>query len=408
MNTRKITAVGAVLLANLSTARLAFADASYQSTTQITGGTLIDTVKSVSFLGKSMSNMLAPTSTITMVHVNQKAVVSKDSTEIIDLDKETITRIDNVKKTYTVTTFAQMRQAMADMPKQMQQAQAKMQQAQAQQPKTDIKMSFDATVKNTGVTKEVNGLMAQEQVITVTMKMTDPSAPTTDGPNAISYVVTTDAWIAPDPPEIKEIQDFDARMGKKMMEGVDMKAFAEQMQANGNAGMAMMLGGKPGASDAMAQMGKEMAKLHGTRVLEVTSMGGMGTGMAAPTTAAGAPPAPPPPSGGSVVGQVATDTASQTASGESSKLGVFGSALSNSAFSAFRKKKAAPAPAPAATPASATTPAAGAQPAQPVNAVLMSTTTQKTNFSEEPIPFSVFQVPAGFKNVPTSYDHPGK
>jgi hypothetical protein len=172
--------------------------------------------------------------------------------------------------------------------------------------------------------------------------------------------------------------------------------------------MAMMLGGKPGASDAMAQMGKEMAKLHGTRVLEVTSMGGMGTGMAAPTTAAGAPPAPPPPSGGSVVGQVATDTASQTASGESSKLGVFGSALSNSAFSAFRKKKAAPAPAPAATPASATTPAAGAQPAQPVNAVLMSTTTQKTNFSEEPIPFSVFQVPAGFKNVPTSYDHPGK
>jgi hypothetical protein len=403
MDTRKFTAVGAVLLANLSTARVAFADASYQSTTQITGGALVDTVKSVSFLGKSMSNMLAPTSTITMVHGNQKAVVSKDSTEIIDLDKETITRIDNIKKTYTVTTFAQMRQAMADLPKQMDQAEAKMQQAQAQQPKTDLKMTFDANVKNTGVTKEVNGLMAQEQLITVTMKMTDPSAPTTDGPNSISYVITTDAWIAPDPPVIKEIQDFDIRMGKKMMEGVDMKAFAEQMQGNSNAGMAMMLGGKPGASDAMAQMGKEMAKLKGTRVLEVTSMGGMGTGIPAPTTAAGAPP-PPPPSGGSVVGDVATNTASQTASGESSKLGVFGSALTNSTFGAFRKKKAAAAPAPTPAPVAAPGSPAG----QPTSAVLMSTTTQKTNFSEEPIPFSVFQVPAGYKNVPSTFEHLGK
>jgi hypothetical protein len=29
----------------------------------------------------------------------------------------------------------------------------------------------------------------------------------------------------------------------------------------------------------------------------------------------------------------------------------------------------------------------------------MSTTTQKTNFSEEPIPLSVFQIPAGYKKV---------
>jgi len=398
MNTRKLTAAGAVLLANLSTARLAFADASYQSTTQITGGTLIDTVKSVSFISKSLGNLTAPISTITMVHGNQKAVVSKDSTEIIDLDKETITRIDNVKKTYTVTTFAQMRQAMAELPKQMQQAQAKMQQAQGQQPKTDLKITFDAKVNNTGVTKEVNGLTAQEQIVTLTMKMTDPNAPAAapGDPNSISYVITTDAWIAPDPPEIKEVQDFDIRMGKKMMEGVDAKALAQQMQASGNPAMAMMLGNKPGASDAMAKMAEEMAKIHGTRVLEVTSMGGTGTGVAAPTNAAGAP-ATPPPSGGSVAGQVATDTASQTAAGESSKLGVFGNALSNSAFSAFRKKKATPPPAPAATPAATTTPAAGAQPG---SVVLMSTTTQKTNFSEEPIPFSVFQVPAGFKNVP--------
>jgi hypothetical protein len=73
----------------LAVTGLCFADASYQETTQVTGGTMVDQLKSVSFL-KSMNNMFAPTTT-TMVHGNQKAVVSKDSTEITDLDKETIT-----------------------------------------------------------------------------------------------------------------------------------------------------------------------------------------------------------------------------------------------------------------------------------------------------------------------------
>lgn len=408
MNARKVTAIGAVLFFSLSTARFAFADASYQSTTQITGGTLVDTMRSVSFLGKSMSNLFAPTTTVTMVHGNQKAVVNKDYTEIIDLDNETITRIDTVKKTYTVMTFAQMRQAMEDMPRQMQQAQGKMQQGQAQQPKTDLKTSFDVSVKNTGVMKVVNGLDAQEQLITMTMKITDPNAPATDGVNSISYVVTTDAWIAPDPLEVKEIQDFDIRMGKKMMEGVDMKAFVQEMQANGNGGMGMILGDKSGASDAMAQMGKEMAKLKGTRVLEVTSMGGSGTGTAVagstPPNAAAPAAGAPANQGGSVAGQVAADTATQTASGESSRLGVFGSALSNSALGAFRRKKTAPAPAPPPAASPAVAPAGGMQ----TSAVLMSMTTQEMNFSQEPVPMSAFQVPAGFKKVPSPYDHISK
>src|SRR6202453_1712979 len=174
MNFRKIAALGVILLIN----RLSLADASYQETTQITGGTMVDQLKSVSFLSKSLGNMFAPTSTSTMVHGNQKAVVSKDSTEITDLDKETITRIDNIHKTYTVTTFAQLRQAIANMPKQMEQAQEQVKQAQAQQaaqqPKTDLKTSFEVSAKNTGVSKEVNGLTAQEQVVTMQMHVTDP------------------------------------------------------------------------------------------------------------------------------------------------------------------------------------------------------------------------------------------
>src|ERR1700737_66798 len=142
MNTRKIAAMGMIL----SVSQVALADASFQSTSQITGGTMVDQLKSVSFLSKSMNNMFAPTTTLTMVHGNQKAVVSKDSTEIIDLDKETITRIDTAKKTYFVVTFAQMRQAVENMPKQIQQAQAQQaptKPAQDQQPKPNLKTSFE-------------------------------------------------------------------------------------------------------------------------------------------------------------------------------------------------------------------------------------------------------------------------
>jgi hypothetical protein len=401
MNVRKVAALGVVLLVS----QFSFADASYQETSQITGGTMVDQLKSISFLGKTMSNLFAPTNTITMVHGNQKAVVSKDSMEITDLDKETITHVDTAKKTYTVVTFAQMRQAIENMPKQMEQAQSQMKQAQAQQqaqqPKTDLKTSFDVSAKNTGVTKEVNGLTAQEQLVTMQMHITDPNAPPTEAVNTMTYVVTTDAWIAPDPPEVKEIQDFDMRMGKKLMAGVDLAAFKSQMSQN--PGMAQLFGGKPGSGEAMAQMQKEMAKLKGTRVMEVTRMGGSGSGPgAAQNTAQVAPAAttPPTPSGSAVAGQVATDTAAQTAAGEASRLGVFGNALGSSALGAFHKKKAAaaaPAPAPAATTTPTTPAADGTQTTQ--SAVLMEMTMQKSNFSQESVPASAFQVPAGFKRV---------
>jgi hypothetical protein len=188
MNFRKVAGLGIIL----SFSQFSFGDASYQETSQITGGSMVDGLKSVSFFSKTVSNMFAPTTTSTMVHGNQKAVVSKDSTEITDLDRETITRIDTARKTYTVVTFAQMRQAFANVPKQMEQAQEQANSKQTQQPppqKTDLKTTFDVSAKNTGVTKEVNGLTAQEQLVTMQMHMIDPNAPPTEANNA-TFVVT--------------------------------------------------------------------------------------------------------------------------------------------------------------------------------------------------------------------------
>jgi hypothetical protein len=408
MNIRKVASLGVMLLAS----RIMFADASYQETTQVTGGSMVDSLKSVSFLSKSMSNAFAPMTTTTMVHGNQKAVVGKDYTEITDLDRETITHIDTLHKTYSVVTFAQMRQAFANMPKQMEQAQEQVKEAQAQQPaqqpKTDLKTSFDVSAKNTGVSKEVNGLTAQEQVVTMQMHITDPNAPSTEAVNSVTYVITTDAWIAPDPPEVKEIQDFDLRMGQKLMAGVDMSAWKAQMGQN--TGMAQLFGGKPGSAEAMAQMAKELSKLKGTRVMEVTRMGASGTGPTAAQNTAQAAPAAAPASGGagSVAGQVATDTATQTAAGEAGRLGIVGSALGSSALGAFHRKKAATPPPAAAPPATTTTTTTdGTQ--TTTSAILMETTAQKSNFSQQTVPSTAFLVPAGFKKVESpAYGAAGK
>jgi hypothetical protein len=377
VNIRKVAALGVILLVN----RVMFADASYQETSQITGGAMVAPLKSMSFLSKSMKDMFAPTTTTTMVHGNQKAVVSKETIEITDLDQETITQVDMVHKTYSVVTFAQMRQAFENMPKQMEQAQEQAKQEQAQQPqqpKTDLKTTFDVSVKNTGVTKEVNGLTAQEQLVTLQMHVTDPNAPPSDAGNTMTYVVTTDAWIASDPPEVKEIQDFDKRFGQKLMAGVDMSAWKAQM-THQNPGMAQIFGSKPGSGEAMAQMAKEMAKLQGTRVMEVTTMGGSGNGSAAAQNSTqNSAPAP----------------AATPASSNSSVGGLLGSALGGSALGGFHRKKSPP-PADTTTPA---TPAAdGTQ--TTTSATLMEMTMQKSNFSQAAVPSSAFQVPAGFKKI---------
>ena len=263
-----------VLLANA----ILLADASYQSAAQITGGSLLATLSSgpLAHLTKDLG---APTTTITMVHGNMKAVVTKDSTEVFDLDRGTITRIDTAKKTYTVMTFAQLQQMMANLPNQTAAAQAQLRQMRGQGSQPTLKTSYEASVNNTGATKVINGLTAQEQVVTLLMHVTDPSAPPGSAGSTVTYTVTTDMWIAPDPPEVKEIRDFDQRMSQKLMAGADLSAFQAGAAAAASAsavGMAAMFGGRPGTSDAMTQMGKEVAKIQGTHVLEIMKMSGSG------------------------------------------------------------------------------------------------------------------------------------
>jgi hypothetical protein len=400
-------------LALLAGPLLCYADSSYEHTSQMTGGQLVDALKNFALISKQMKQMTAPMSEITMVHGNQKAIVSKDYTEIWDLDKEVIIHIDNTKRTYSVMTFADMRKMIQEMPAKMAEMQQKLkeeqekaqkqQQGQAPAIPPNLQFNFTVDVKDTGLTKTIEKYDAKQQIMTMKMTVTDTNNPGTN----IIYSFTDEIWTTPElPAEMKEVQDFDKRFGEKMMQGMDVKdlmASMANMRNGSQMGMMQMFGSKPGAADSFAQMQKEQAKIKGTRLLEITRMGGSGTGIQPqPGTPASGAPAP---SGSTVAGQVATDTAKNTASttaGDAAgRVGgipgaALGSAVSGALGGIFAHKKAKPAtppPAPAADPNA--TPAAPA----PTDVTLMEMTAKTHDFSTESVPSSVFQIPSGFKQV---------
>jgi hypothetical protein len=399
-----------ITLALLAGPLICCADSSYEHTSQITGGQMVNMLKNYAFISKQMKQMTEPSSEITMVHGNQKAIVSKDYTEIWDLDKEVVIHIDTPKKSYSVTTFADMRKMIQEMPAKMAEMQqklkdeqAKMQQQQGQTPAVppNLQFNFTVDVKDTGITKMIEKYNAKQQIMTMSMIVTDTNNPGTK----ITYSFTDEIWTTPDVPgEMKEVQDFDKRFGEKLMQGMDVKdlmASMANMRNGSQMGMMQMFGSKPGAGDAFAQMQKEQAKIKGTRLIEITRMGGSGTGIEAqpgtPATGAQAP------SGSSAAGQVATNTAQTTASSAAgdatSHVGgiggvALGSAVSGALGGIFAHKKAKPATPPPAADASATP---GAP--TPTDVTLMEMTAKTHDFSTEAIPSSVFVIPSGYKQV---------
>ncbi len=130
-------------------------------------------------------------------------------------------------------------------------------------------------MRNTGATKDVAGLSANESILTMAMDATDKTSGQTG-----SMAITNDLWLAPEIPGYDEVKDFYRRYAEKM-----------KMVFNGALNPAM-LAQYPGAGQGMADMIKEMSKLKGVPVLQVMRMGTTANG--APLPAASEAPLPPP------------------------------------------------------------------------------------------------------------------
>jgi hypothetical protein len=160
------------------------ADFTYQETSQMTGGALVNTLKALGPLTRAAREPIVSTH---IVKGNRMATVTKDRVSVIDLDQETITTIDTAKKTYSVMTFAEMKQAMED-------AARRMQGRKKNEKGEDVQAQFRVSAKATGQSKTVQGLNAKEMIITMAMEGKNNTTGESGGMD-----ITTDAWYAPVP-----------------------------------------------------------------------------------------------------------------------------------------------------------------------------------------------------------------
>jgi len=114
--------------------------------------------------------------------------LTADTTYITDLGKETITDINFKNRTYSVITFAQMRQALA-------QHQEKMKSQKTQEGADRADVDFKASVKETGQTRVISGLTAKEVIMILEMQVKDR-----ESGKAGAMDVVSDLWLAPQIP----------------------------------------------------------------------------------------------------------------------------------------------------------------------------------------------------------------
>lgn len=351
---------------------LAHADVTYQETTKITGGSLKQMLKLAGAFSSQARQADSTVVTTVTLHGNRMVRSNPHTTEIIDLDQQSITFIDHDKHSYYIMTFQQMQQAMANAM-----AKAKQQSAAStnQQPAAaSAQMNFDAHISSNGAVRTVDGMQAKEALVTITM-----IANTNDGSNVkAGMAAASEMWLVPEIPGMKELRAFDQRM----MQELSVDATANQMSG--------LLAAQPGGAEALAGLKKETSKIQGFPVLQVTRVGVSADGqpLAAPSVAPLPADKGDSSTAGNVTREVATDAGTQTASGEMGKLGTFGRALGSSSLGAFMRHKPQPKSAP--QPSSDSSATAG---------VLLESQTSVDHFSTSPVDASSFDVPAGYKHV---------
>jgi hypothetical protein len=192
---------------------------------------------------------------------DRKATMNDNGGQIIDLAEEKIYDIDTKKKTYTVTTFEELRQRMREAQEKAQK-EAKSEEGAEQPTEKGKEYEVDFDVKETGQKKQIAGYNTREVIATVTIREKGRTLEQGGG-----MVITSDMWLAPNIPQMKEIADFDMRYAKKLDVTGTAGASAEQLAA----ALAMY----PGLQKGLAKMQAEGSKLDGTALESVVVVKGV-------------------------------------------------------------------------------------------------------------------------------------
>ena len=200
------------------------------------------------------------TSTVA-VKGDRKATLNDTTGQIIDLREEEVYDLDLKKKSYRVTTFAELRRKMEEAREKASKAEANAKdkgKPQAEPAHNQKQMEIDFDVKNTGQKKAINGFDTHEVVMTVTVREKGKKIEESGGLKLIS-----DMWLAPRIAAMRDVMDFDLRYAKAVYGSMMVGMSAEQM-ATATAMYPMM-------KDAAAKMSAEDAKMDGTAILTTTT-----------------------------------------------------------------------------------------------------------------------------------------
>jgi hypothetical protein len=349
-----------------------FADFHYTETTKITGGSMLSVMKLAGTFSKQARQIGDPVVDSVYVKGNRMARIRPDDSEIIDLDKETVTHVDHQKRQYYTITFQQMKEQLEEA-----QREAAKHPQQQPAPKPDhtntTDMKFDVAVRDTGAEKEFSGLGTSEAILTITMQATNQQTGQTG-----NLAMTNDLWLAPEIPGYQEVRDFELRYARKLGEvyGGAISSVTAAMRSQM----------KPGQSQGLGEMAKEVSKLKGVPIYTVMRMGSTVDGKPLPAASEAPLPASDQnaelPSKDEMAKQGASNAAT---SAIASKLGGFGGMMGG-----FGRKKKAEAPQPSADASTQT---------QPTSMVLMETTSEMSGFSSAPLDGSVFLPPTGYQQI---------
>jgi hypothetical protein len=206
------------------------------------------------------------TASAVAVKGDRKATLNDTTGQIIDLAEEKIYDLDMKRKTYKVTTFAELRRRMEEAKKKAEEDARKEQskeQTKASEPapsENNLEVDFD--VKDTGQTKKINGFDTHEVVMTIALREKGKTLEQGGG-----LVLTSDMWMAPKIAAMNDIAAFDLRYAQKLYGPMVSGASAEEM--------ATALALYPLIAPAMARMRTEGAKMDGTAIMTIVTFDGV-------------------------------------------------------------------------------------------------------------------------------------
>ncbi|HZT68172.1 MAG TPA: hypothetical protein VFC10_00265 [Terriglobia bacterium] len=332
------------------------ADFKYTRTSQITGGAMAGMVHVMGVFSKQMRE---PAESTTYVKGDFLRTDESDGTyQIIDVNGKRIIKVDPKKRAYSVVTFEQMREMMEKM-------QAKWNEEVQKQQKekgSEVTITPKVEVTPSDQTQSLLGQTAHEVKMKVTFEAQQQNAQR--GPQSGGFGISVDSWVAPSVQGYEEVSN----LYKKMATEISWNPMVN-------------IAGDPRMRQSMVELYKSGKIPQGLPLLQVINMEVEAQGGSQASSESSQQNRP---AGSSDEPTTAGDVAAKAIGGMFGGFGHFG-----------RKKKNTE----NTQTASSANSAAG-----PSSTSLMEITSRVTSYSTDPVDSSLFEIPAGYTQVPSNLE----